>query len=144
LDTWGVDFWFTRKEGEDSANTLDYMFVSKNLGRTMESFKVDYVNLPSDHSLLTVLIFNPLKRVRNRGQKKTQRRFKLEKLIPKSSKATEDAYENDHKEFWCLVKQLTPTGTKVSVVPVRDAAGELAKSEGAILDVWDVYQGYRF
>jgi hypothetical protein len=52
----------------------------------------------------------------------------------------EDAYENDHKELWRLVKRLAPTGTKVSVVPVRDAAGKLAKSEEAILDVYGVYQ----
>jgi hypothetical protein len=267
-----LDFWFTRKQGEDSASTLDYMLASSKLGRTTESFKVDYMNLASDHFLLTALIWSPRERVRKRGQKKSQRRFKLEKLIPKSSKAEhtdaadaakklyqdelttafagfdtadfnnatcpakcgtancccavaanfvrrtnaaceqsvgsassggkfsrewfddevrekikerraahaqwlkdddeatwktyararrackrfvmrkkkelwakfmakiEDAYENDHKELWRLVKRLAPTGTKVSVAPVRDAAGELAKSEEAILDVWGVYQ----
>jgi hypothetical protein len=70
---------------------------------------------------------------------------KKKELWAKFMAKIEDAYENDHKELWRLVKRLAPTGTKVSVAPVRDAAGELAKSEEAILDVWGVYQknGYR-
>jgi exonuclease III len=267
-----LDFWFTRKQGDDAASTLDYMLASLKLWQTVESFRVDYENLASDHFLLSALIRNPRELVRKRSQKKVQRRFKLEKLIPKSSKAEhtdaadvakklyqdelastfadfntadfndascpakcgtpncccavaadfvrrtnaaceksvgsassggkfsrewfddevraaiktrraahakwlkdddeltwktytrarrackrfvmrkkkelwakfmakiEDAYENDHKELWRLVKRLAPTGTKVSVAPVRDAAGKLAKSEEAILDVWGVYQ----
>ena len=267
-----LDFWFTRKQGEDAASTLDYMLASRKLGRTVEGFRVDYMNLASDHFLLSALIRSPLERVRKRGKPKAQRRFKLEKLIPKSSKAEhtdaadtakklyqdeltatfagfdasdfndvacpakcgtancccavaadfvrrtnaaceqsvgsassggkfcrewfddevraeikkrraahaqwlkdddeatwktyararrackrfvmrkkkelwakfmakiEDAYENDHKELWRLVKRLAPTGTKVSVAPVRDATGVLAKSEKAILDVWGAYQ----
>jgi hypothetical protein len=71
------------------------MLASSKLGHTMESFKVDYMNLPSDHFLLTALIWIPHERVRNWGQKKTQRRFKLEKLIFKSSDATKKLYQDE-------------------------------------------------
>ena len=54
----------------------------------------------------------------------------------------EDAFENDHRKLWQLVQRLTPTGNKVTLAPVRNKKGILAKSEEQILETWAEHQEF--
>ena len=266
----GADYWFTRKDPPTGGlHVIDYILVSERAARCKQEFKVDYGKMDSDHNIAGAFVLSPRKSVRRRGRKKAKKRFKLEAMIPKSSKqeqvqaATaasdeyqqclstsfadfdpksfaqvacprvcgvpncacavvqdfikrtevaleasvgskmtkgkfcrswfddevrkaiddrraahakylqhegpeqfrvfrkkrrackkliakkkqedwakllermEEAYKNDHRELWRLVKRLAPTGKKAEVIPMRGADGVLAASEEQILDVWE-------
>ena len=266
----GADYWFTRKDPVTKGfHVIDYMLVSERAARCKQEFKVDYGKMDTDHNFACAFVLSPRKSVRRRGRKKARRRFKLEAMIPKSSKqeqaeaaaaasadyqgclATcftgfdpkgfaqvpcpracgvpdcacavvqdfikrteealeasvgskmtkgkfcrawfddevrkaiddrraahakylqedcpanflayrrkrrackklivkkkqedwtkllekmEEAYKNDHRELWRLVKRLAPVGKKAVVTPMRGEDGVLAASEEQILEVWE-------
>ena len=65
-----------------------------------------------------------------------QTRKKKQEDWAKYMQRIEDAYKNDHRQLWQLVKRLTPAGKKVGLEPIRGANGVLAKSEEEILEAW--------
>ena len=48
----------------------------------------------------------------------------------------EDAYHNDHKSMWQLVKRFFPSGKKANLEPIKFQNGELATSQEQILRAW--------
>ena len=98
-------FWYTRMDPiTHTKNTLDYVLASERL----EASKawVDYEELNTDHSLVGAEIPCPRKVVRSRGRRKPRKRFRMEKMIQKSSKAAdvEEAQSTRERYSKCLIE----------------------------------------
>jgi len=55
-------------------------------------------------------------------------------------KDIEEAYKNDHRRLWQLVKRLVPSGKKAVLEPIRRPDGTFAKTEEEILKEWGDHQ----
>ena len=78
-------FWFTRQDPVfKSRHAIDFILTSKQL--ECKTHHVHYGTFSSDHSFLGTWIRSPRDRVRRRGRKAPRRRFKLESMIPQSSR----------------------------------------------------------
>jgi exonuclease III len=82
----GAEYWFTRRDTTGNLHSIDYMLASEGAACCKQEFKVDYGKFDTDHHFAGAFVRSPRKSVRRRGRKKAKRRFKLEAMIPKSSK----------------------------------------------------------
>ena len=94
------DYWFTRRDkAHGTKNQIDYILASRALaGEHDFSFWVDYSHLDTDHHLVGATVASPRKMVRRRGRKQARKRFRLEKMIQKSSKADAVAAATEAKD----------------------------------------------
>jgi exonuclease III len=77
-----------------------------------------------------------------RARRHVRRMVKAKKLEDWKAYVTdiEEAYKNDHRRLWQLVKRLVPSGKKAVLEPIRRPDGTFAKSEEDILAAWGDHQ----
>jgi exonuclease III len=84
----GADYWWTRRDPVSGArHTIDFVLATEGVVGPKAKAWVDYTHLSSDHHLVGAEVSCPRRLVRRRGRKAKRRRFRMEEMIQKSSKA---------------------------------------------------------
>ena len=82
------DYWWTRRDKVSGAkHTIDFVLATEGVIGPGAKAWVDYTHLSSDHHLVGAEVSCPRKVVRRRGRKAPRRRFRMDAMIQKSSKA---------------------------------------------------------
>ena len=72
-------------------HAIDFALVSERAAGYNQDYEVDYAKLDTDHRVLKLYVLSPRKPPRRRGCKKPRWRFRLELMVPKSSKKDQAA-----------------------------------------------------
>jgi exonuclease III len=84
----GTDYWWTRRDKVSGAkHTIDFVLATEGVLGPAAKAWVDYTHLSSDHHLVGAEVSCPRKVVRRRARKAPRRRFRMDLMIQKSSKA---------------------------------------------------------